>query len=451
MDPSPSPSVSPLLQQRRQLLVPLLCWLALVVDGYDIIIYGATLPGILETEGWGVTTQSAAMVGSISMIGVAVGAVFAGVLTDVYGRRKLFLISLSLFSIAALGCALAPNFAVFGFWRVVSGLGIGGIMPTIVALAAEFSAPGRRSRTVGLVMTGPLVGGLLGSSAALMMLESAGFRPIYALGAVALITVLPVAYARLPESAVFLRSQQRHAEAEAIASRYGVQLVPTSGIPSSEDSRSPIGKLFEGRNRWSTPGLWAMMFICLLLTYTVLTWLPQMLVAGGMELNEALQFFVYFNISAVVGTALWAFLADRIGSKLVVTMSLTLSAVGYVMLAVGGTTWVGIGVVIAGFGGGSGFSYLADHIAGFYPAEIRASGLGWATGFGRLAGIAGPSYGGLFVTLSAGNVSMVGWALAAPAAAGAVLMSILPRGPHSSMETPTMDVPRDTPPVASEV
>lgn len=154
------------------------CWLALVVDGYDIIIYGSTLPAIIGNESWGVTTQSAALVGSLSMIGVAVGAVVSGLMADLFGRRKLFLLSLTLFSLAALGCAVASNFAVFGFWRVVSGLGVGGILPAIVALAAEFSKPEMRSRTVGLVMTGPLVGGLLGSYAALAMLESVGFRPI---------------------------------------------------------------------------------------------------------------------------------------------------------------------------------------------------------------------------------------------------------------------------------
>lgn len=411
---------------RRRWTVPLLCWLALVVDGYDVIIYGSTLPAIIGDEPWGVTTQSAALVGSLSMVGVTIGAVAAGVLTDLLGRRKLFLVSLTLFSIAALGCALAPSFAVFGFWRVVSGLGIGGILPTIVALATEFSRPERRSRTVGLVMTGLLVGGLLGSSASLMMLETSGFRPIYALGAIALVTILPLSLARLPESAAFLRARGRDAEADRIATMYGLQM-PAATTDTSPESTTPLRKLFAGRRRWVTPALWVMMFIVMLLTYSVLTWLPQILVAGGMELEVALRHFMFFSLASVTGTAAWAFLADKIGPKWVVTIALSSGVIGFAMLTVGNQSWVTVGVLIVGFATGSSFSYLLDHIAGYYPPEIRASGLGWATGFGRLAGIAGPAYGGFFVALSAGNVSVVAWALVVPAALGALLMSALPR------------------------
>jgi AAHS family benzoate transporter-like MFS transporter len=422
--------------------VPLLCWLTLVVDGYDVIIFGSTVPAIIKDPQWGATTQSVALVGSLMLVGVAVGALSSGLVTDVLGRRKLFLISLTLFSVGALGCALAPNFTVFGFWRVLSGLGIGAILPTAVALTVEFAKPEIRSRTVGLLMTGIAVGGLVGSFVTLQLLEKIGFRSIYALGAIALVTILPVAAWRLPESAVYLRSRGRVAEADRIAAMYRVD--PAESVRPT--GRVPIGKLFEGRSRWVTPGLWVAMFTSQLLTLTLITWLPQLLIAGGMELQEALRYFVFFNIAAIVATAVWSFLADRIGSKMVITIGFLGAAVGFVMIAVGDKTWVGTGVWVTGFGTGSALSYLLDHIAGYYRPDVRPSGLGWASGAGRLGAIAAPSYGGFIISVSAGSVSLLAWALAVPAAAGALLMMALPREGANRMPSgsgPTTGTPSE--------
>lgn len=130
-----------------------------------------------------------------------------------------------------------------------------------------------------------------------------------------------------------------------------------------------------------------------------------------------------------------------IGPRRVVIAGLSCGVLGFVFLAVGNQSWAAIGVLVAGFGTGSSFSYLLDHIAGYYPPEVRASGLGWASGFGRLAGIAGPSYGGFFVSVGAGDVSIVAWALAVPAAVGALLMSTLPR--DGSTPRPSAREPAD--------
>ncbi|MGQ4599057.1 MFS transporter [Nocardia sp. R6R-6] len=428
-----------LLSPRRQWrwwFVPLLCWLAMFVDGYEIFIYGATLPDIIGAAQWGVTTRSAAAVGSISLVGVLVGAFVAGTLTDILGRRKLYLLSLTLFSAAALGCAVAPNFGVFGAWRFVAGLGIGGIAPTVVAIAAEFAKPGYRSRAVGFVMTAPAVGGLAASFCALGLLEHTGFRPIYALGALPLLTLVPVALLWLPESAVFLRARGRGAEADAVTARFGL---PNSAVeqadPSARSSAGsfPAGQLFENRDRWVTPGLWLMMFLIMMLVYGVTTWLPQLMVQAGFSLDAALAFFVLFSAATVVGTVLGAVVADSVGPKPVVVAGLLCSVIGYAVMALGSGVWLTIGIGIAGMGAGGAYGIIYDHIAAHYPVQIRATGLGWASGFGRFGAIIGPPYGGVFVALGGGNVAMAAWALALPGLLGAVLMSRLPRSVDSSV------------------
>ncbi|MGY4098784.1 MFS transporter [Nocardia sp. R16R-3T] len=412
------------------------------VDGYEVFIYGATLPDILGKESWGVTTGSAALVGSVSLVGVLVGAFVAGTLTDILGRRKLYLLSLTLFSAAALGCALAPNFGVFGAWRFLAGLGIGGIAPTVVAIAAEFAKPGYRSRVVGFVMTAPAVGGLAASFCALWLLDYAGFRPIYALGALPLLTLVPAAVLWLPESPVFLRVRGRIADADAVAAEFGVETavaVEAGAVPSTPERKFPAGQLFEGRDRWVTPGLWFMMFLIMMLVYGVTTWLPQLMVQAGFSLDAALAFFVFFSGTTVVGTVLGAVVADAVGPKFVVVVGLVAGVLGYVFMALGSELWLTVGIGIAGIGAGGAYGIIYDHIAAHYPVRIRATGIGWASGFGRFGAILGPPYGGVFVALGGGNVAMAAWALALPGLLGAVLMSRLPRTADSH---PTVELSR---------
>src|SRR3954470_19767877 len=159
----PVPSRTP---ARSALLVPVLCWLALIADGYDLFSYGATVPGLLAEPGWGVTPGTAGAVASFALVGVLCGSLVAGTLTDLLGRRRLFMASIGVFSLAMLACALAPSFGAFAVSRFVAGLGIGGLLPTAVALTSEFAAPARRSRILGAVLTGPPLGGLLASAVA---------------------------------------------------------------------------------------------------------------------------------------------------------------------------------------------------------------------------------------------------------------------------------------------
>src|SRR4051794_26499362 len=174
-------------------VVPLICWLGLISDGYDLFSYGATLPGMIGVGPWNITAAEGGLVGSISLIGMLCGSLVAGTLTDILGRRRLFLFSVALFSVAMIACALAPTFLIFGVCRFVTGFGIGGLLPTGVALASEFATPRYRSRILGAVLTGPPIGGLLASIAAINLVPGGGFRWVYAIGGFALVVVLPLA------------------------------------------------------------------------------------------------------------------------------------------------------------------------------------------------------------------------------------------------------------------
>ena len=120
---------------RSVLPVFVVCWLALIADGYDLYVYGATVPGFVGPSGWGVDKATAGLVGSFALVGMLIGSLAAGLLTDRFGRRRMLVAAIGTFSVFMVACALAPNFAVFAILRFGACLGVGGLLPTAVAVA----------------------------------------------------------------------------------------------------------------------------------------------------------------------------------------------------------------------------------------------------------------------------------------------------------------------------
>lgn len=414
---------------RTALLVPALCWLALIADGYDLFSYGATVPGLLADPHWSVTPGSVGAVASLALVGVLCGSLVAGTLTDLLGRRRLFVTSITVFSLAMLACALAPSFGAFAVCRFVAGLGIGGLLPTAVALTSEFAEPGRRSRIIGAVLTGPPIGGLLASGVAVAFVPAGGFRWVYGLGVLPLL-VVPVALWLLPESPAFLRARGRVGEADRIAARFAL---PAPGAtPSAAVRRSPVSALFTDGRGPVTVGIWLVNVCSLLTVFGVSTWLPQIMRGAGYGVSSSIGFLLLYSAGAVVGTLLAAALAERIGAKAMVLTGFAAAALALLLIAATPPTGVAMALVaLAGFGGLGTQNMLNDHVSGYYPAAARATGLGWALGVGRLGAIVGPTYGALFV--GAGSaVAASCLAFAAPAVLGALVMSPLPRRDRTS-------------------
>ncbi len=415
-------------------VVPLICWLGLISDGFDLFAYGATLPGMIGREPWHITAGEGGAVASIALVGMLAGSLVAGTLTDILGRRRLFLFSVALFSVAMLGCAVSPTFAVFGICRFLTGFGVGGLLPTAVALAGEFADPRYRSRILGAVLTGPPVGGLLASVAAIYLVPGGNFRWVYAIGAFALVVVLPLAAITLPESPSYLRSKGRVAEANRIAATHGLP-VPAAR-PHAAATGSPVKLLFRPGYAGPTVGLWAVNLCSLLVSFGVSTWLPQIMRSAGYDIGSSLTFLLVYNVGAIVGTLVASTVAERIGAKYLVLTGFGAAAVALALLGTHPATFVLMMLIaITGFGGLGTQNMLNDHVAGFYPADARATGLGWALGVGRLGAIAGPTYGAFFVAAGA-SVVVSALAFAAPALIGAAVMSALPRrGPLTPAES----------------
>jgi MFS transporter, AAHS family, benzoate transport protein len=435
-----SSALAPALRSRR--LVFVLCWLCLLADGYDLMAYGATLPSLIGHPPLALNPAQAGHIGSLALVGMLLGSLVAGTLTDRIGRRRIFILSVSIFSVGMVLTALTSTPEAFLAARVLTCFGVGGLLPTAVALASEFAEPQVRSRTLALVLTGPPTGMVIASALAAAVVPSFGHRLVYAAGGVVLLLV-PVLWRLLPESPAFLDARGRSAEAASARAAYGL---PTPALRSQVKAGS-VRSLLGRHMLVPTLLIWATTFFSLLTVFGLTTWLPQVMTKSGYGLGSSIQFLIVYCVGAVVGTVIAGRVADRIGPKPLVLLGFVSAAAALLIIATRPSTPILIILVlVAGFGGFGTQNVLNDFIARFYPAPVRASGLGWALGIGRLGGIVGPTFGAWAVTRAV-PLTATTVAFAVTAALGGLVMAFIPRrsaaaavaGSAASVEEPAIE------------
>lgn len=168
---------------RSGALVATICCLIVVFDGYDVSVYGATLPELSKYPSWDASATVLGLIGSLTMVGMLVGSLVCGFATDRLGRKRMLIASTTWFSLCMIVCACAPSLTVFGLFRLLAGVGLGGVLPTVNAFAVEFAPAGRRNFFVALVNIGFALGTLVSAVTSIAVVEHYGFRPMYALAA----------------------------------------------------------------------------------------------------------------------------------------------------------------------------------------------------------------------------------------------------------------------------
>jgi len=380
---------------RRTLgLVVGLCGLAIAFDGYDLVVYGTTIPSLLEE--WQIGPAEAGRIGGYALIGMLVGALLVGTITDLYGRRKTLIGSVTWFSVFTALCAAAPSPEVFGVLRFLGGIGLGGLMPIACALIIEYAPAEHRNLTYVVMQSGYAVGGILAASLAIPLIPALGWHVMYLIGAAPVVLIVPLALKYLPESLEYLVSRGRTDEAAALAKRLGIAVPPAP--PSGARWYDGVRTLFSGEYRRGTVLLWIATFCALLMVYGMNTWLPQIMRAQDYALGSALSFLLVFNLGSIVGSVLGGRAADRIGSKPVIATAFLLAAVSIGLLSLKAPT-IGLYALfaVAGYGTIGTQNLINVHVGRYYPASARATGVGWSLGFGRLGAILGPIAGGLIL------------------------------------------------------
>jgi AAHS family benzoate transporter-like MFS transporter len=415
-----------------------LCFLTIVFDGYDLIVYGSAVPSLLAEPSWQLGPAQAGAIGSYALMGMLIGALGAGALTDVVGRRRIMLAGITWFSVMMVACALAPDPGLLGLFRFLAGLGLGGVIPSAIALTVEYAPRGRRQLYNALMFVGYSVGGVLAALCALALAADHGWRPLMAIGAAPLVIVLPLAWRFLPESVGYLLAKGRDDEALVHARRYGVDLdAVREELSAAKSARATTGPrtLFRRGTLAATLLFGAASFCGLLLVYGLNTWLPQLMRQAGYPLGSALTFLLVLNVGAIVGGVLASLLADRFGPKPVTVSAFLLATVCLVVLSQRVDSAVLFAAVgVAGLGSVGTQILVNGYVAVHYPASVRATALGWALGVGRIGAIVGPLFGG-WVLASGIGFEWNFYGFAVPAVAGALLIGLVPRAVRRSTAT----------------
>ncbi|WP_353713659.1 MFS transporter [Arthrobacter sp. K5] len=409
-----------------------LCFFSIVAEGYDMVAYGTSLPSMLADPSLGLTAVTAGLIGSYVLVGMLVGSVGMGLIADFVGRRKLVIASTVWFSAWMVVCALAPNITVFGFARFLVGVGVGALIPTAAALAVEFAPKGRGNTYSAIMWVGYPTGGLLAALLGLVVLGPFGPKGMFLIGALPLITIVPLALRFLPESPAFLNVRGRHEEALAIAERYGLEsTLDEADAPSNADSKSTTRRgplaLFTKERRLSTVFIGLLSGCGLFLTYGLNTWLPQLMRASGYELGSALTFLLVLNAGAIIVPLFASRIADRIGPRLVVAAAFGAASVAICLLSIkGATPFLLLLTFVAGAGTIGAQTLVYGFAATHFPTSCRAAGTAWTASVGRIGGIIGPSLTGLLMAGGA-PTSTAFFALGAIAVVGAAIAATVPR------------------------
>jgi AAHS family benzoate transporter-like MFS transporter len=409
-------------------MIAALCALILVFDGYDVSVFATTIPALLKYEPWGLNAAQLGLIASLALIGMLLGSLICGFATDLLGRKLMLMVSTGWFSVCMVVCSFAPTSEVFGLFRFLAGIGLGGVMPTAIALAVEFAPKARRNLVNMILTAGFMVGIIVAALVGIVVIEAYGFRPMYAVAALPLV-ILPFAWFLLPESVEFLVSKGRQAEAHAVAARHGLEVPVPVERPAGSRGGSSLRTLARppllvALAVFGLGGLAVQLFI-----YGLNTWLPQLMKMAGYPLSSALSFLATMSVGAIVGGLIMSWLADRTHPRRIALIGFLIGAVALVILSSGpATPVVYVAVALAGVGGSGTAAILNGFVATWFPAAVRASALGAYMTIGRLGGILGPITGG-WIIASGLPVAATFYALMIPTALGVVVVLLMPRTP----------------------
>lgn len=377
-----------------------LLWFAIVLDGFDLVVLGATIPAMLQDSSWDLTAAHATQISTLGLVGMTIGALTIGFLTDKLGRRRVMIFSVAFFSVFTLLLAFTSDITLFTLWRFLAGVGLGGALPTAIAMVTEFRPGTKAGSASTTLMTGYHVGAVATAFLGILLIEPLGWHSMFIAGAIPGLILVPLLFFFLPESPQFLLSTGRTEKAHEIATAYGLNLDDDLDRAHKQEinESASLSALFKPTFRRNTIAIWGTSFMGLLLVYGLNTWLPQIMRQADYDMGNSLGFLMVLNIGAVVGLLIAGRVADIHSPRKTALIWFVISAVFLALLAVR-MPLVGLYVVVflTGVFVFSSQVLIYAFTGENHPSQIRATAMGFSAGIGRLGAISGPLLGGILV------------------------------------------------------
>lgn len=387
---------------RFQWIAVAVCVLLNVLDGFDVLVMAFT--GTAVSKEWGLTGAGLGLLLSAGLVGMAVGSMFLAPFADRIGRRPMIITCLIIASTGMLLSAAAGSAVQLGLLRVLTGIGIGGILASSNVIASEYASRRWRGLAVSLNSTGYAIGATVGGLLAVLLIAEFGWRSVFLFGGLLTAVAIPLVLACVPESLDFLITRRPAGaldRANALARKVGQPALDRLPDPVTMQTRSGVRRLVEPGLRRATLLLWAMFFLVMAGFYFVSSWTPTLLVQAGLSASQGITGGTLLNLGGIFGATLLGALAARfalrsvlIGYLLATAAMLAAFTAATSSLAAAFLLGAVIGVFINGCIAG-----LYAFTPVIYDAGVRVTGVGTAIGVGRIGAIVSPTAAGALLDL----------------------------------------------------
>jgi MFS transporter, AAHS family, 4-hydroxybenzoate transporter len=389
-----------------QIAIVAVCFMLNMNDGIDVLI--VSFSGAEITKEWGLSKTEMGYIFSAGLSGMMLGCFFLAPLADNIGRKKVFIISSILISSGMLLVAVCSAYWQMLIFRVITGIGIGGILPTMAATASEFSNNKNRDFNVGLVQAGWPIGAILTGFFCAYAIPNYGWRMSFLFaGCISLIMLICVIVFMTDTLDYLLKKQPKNAllKTNILLEKIGQNRIESLPEKVKEQSHSSLKMLFEPLYRADTFRLWAAIFFSFLTLYTLMSWVPNIAKDAGLPFEMATYVGIALNVGAAIGTVAMGLMAGKFGLRKTI-LGFMICAFS-VMLIYGNifltTAIIFVLIFLIGVFVQGGFNGSYPTISRVYPSEIRTTGAGFAVGVGRFGAIIGPT---LFGALSDAGFSI---------------------------------------------
>ncbi len=404
---------------RLQIWVMAVCAATAMLEGFDALNIGFVAPAVVKD--WGLAPQSFTPAFMAGLLGLLVGCLVIAPLADRIGRRTVMLGSVVGFGVFSLLSASAGSLTSLSLLRFLTGLGIGGGTPNAIALTSEYFPERSRTGMTALMFVGFPLGSSLGGYLSGWLIPHFGWPSVFIAGGLLPLALAPAFVFLLPESIRHLVvSGAAPARIAVVLARINPAAPFTAAtrfvIAEERKAGFTVGHLFREGRALGTALLWVVFFMSLLDIFLISSWLPIVLHQAGLALSTAVDVQATLAFSGVVACVATVPVLNRQGCFAVLLPAYCVSVVGMLAFGVSGTDlgWILFSAIAVGAGNVAGQNTANALAAAFYPTYIRATGVGWALGIGRIGAVIGPAIGGAVLAFHLGREALFAVAAVPP-------------------------------------